>query len=209
VKTQSPETWVDTAVTTHDGYGWDVPDPLKAARDAWFAVVAERLDPTGEHLKPLDFGQRAAFEWSDEGSEYSTSGEIGLMVDRGEGSLFDDGCRFLGTPPPSNGQASCSTQRFAGPGGERARISREGRRCGVYEGGGPAPAICGDYSVAVAVERRDGLIGYLIVDGRGTPDFNPFAPMGAGRRGWRAATDGCASRALPTHPSGIGRRIHR
>jgi len=27
----------------------------------------------------------------------------------------------------------------------------------------------------VAVERRDGRIGYVVVDGRGTPEFNPFS----------------------------------
>lgn len=33
-KSQSPQTWIDTRLTPHDGYGWDVPDPLKAARSA-------------------------------------------------------------------------------------------------------------------------------------------------------------------------------
>jgi hypothetical protein len=49
---------------------------------------------------------------------------MGLMVGGGgHPNLLDDGCRYLGTPTPSNGKASCSTERFAGPGGERARIS--------------------------------------------------------------------------------------
>jgi hypothetical protein len=188
-KSQSPQTWADTPVTaTHDGPGWHVPDPLKVARDAWFPVVAEHLDPEGEHLEPdggLAWGGQ--FVWPAEGSEYdastaaasaySTYGRMGLMVDRGDLNLLDDGCGYLladhaGVPDE---QESCSTKRFAGPGGERARVSSWGRRCGPYEGG-PAPATCGDYVVAVAVERRDGLIGYVVVDGRGTPDFNPFTP---------------------------------
>jgi hypothetical protein len=178
-KSQSPQTWVDTTVATHDGYGWDVPDPLQAARNAWFAVAVDHLDPTGEHFDPRDKTSSPfvdQFTWREEGSLYPVSGRMGLIVDRGELDPFD-GCRYLmAGPEPSNGSVSCSAERFAGQGGERARISRWGRRCGAYEGGGPAPAICGDYRVAVAVERRDGLIGYVVVDGRGTPDFIPFTP---------------------------------
>ena len=40
VKSQSPQTWVDTAVDTADGSRWDVPDPLDATRKAWFAIAA-------------------------------------------------------------------------------------------------------------------------------------------------------------------------
>ena len=79
---------------------------------------------------------------------------------------------------------SCSTERFAGPRGERATISRWERRCGSWDPGregddarpgpGSTYVTCGDYAVGVAVERRDRLIGYVLVDGRGTPDFNPF-----------------------------------
>lgn len=180
-KSQSPPTWADTAAPRHDGLGWEIPDPVKAARGSWFAVVAEHLDPTGEHLVPSGEG---SFEWPGEGSEYTTNnpadskhstyGRAGLMAEHGERSLFDDGCRYLHPSPATNGTEACSTKRFAGPGGEHARISRYGRRCGAYEGVGPAPATCGDYTVAVAVARRDGLIGFVIVDGRGTPEFNPF-----------------------------------
>ena len=188
-KSQSPETWVDSPVArTRDGKGWHVPDPLTAARDAWLPVVVEHLGPKARHLEPLE-----GLEWGGqsklpaEGSEYDASTaaasayytyvRTGLMVDRGGLDLLDDGCGYFraerGAP---DDQESCTTKRFAGPEGERARISSWGRRCGAYEGGGPAPATCGDYAVGVAVERRDGLIGYIVVDGRGTPDFNPFTP---------------------------------
>ena len=177
-KSQSAQTWVDAAgVATYDGSNWSVPDPLTAARDGWRAVVTEHLDPQGGHLQRFEsapFG--SAFEWPVEGSLYPVSGRIGVIVDGDEPNLFD-GCRYLTRgPKPSNGSVSCGTERFRAPDGEPATISRWGRRCGAYEGGGPAPASCGDYEVAVAVERRDGLIGYVDVNGRGTPDFNPFTP---------------------------------
>ena len=111
---------------------------------------------------------------------------MGLIVDRTALNPFD-GCRYLmAGPEPSNGTESCSAERFAGPDGERARISRYQRLCGSWDPGregddarpgpGSTYATCGDFRVAVAVERRDGLIGYVVVDGRGTPDFNPFTP---------------------------------
>jgi hypothetical protein len=175
-KKQSPGAWVDTAVTAHEGYGWDVPDPLETARNGWFAVAADHLDPTGPHLRRSEssaFG--VAFERPVRGSIYAISGHVGLVVDGSDLNPFD-GCRYLmDGPRPSNGTVSCSSGRFAGPDGEPARISRWARRCGAYEGPGPAPASCGDYRVAVAVERGDGLIGYVIVEGRGLPESNPFA----------------------------------
>jgi len=179
-KSQSPRTWVDTPVTaTDDQKGWDVPDPLDKARDAWFAVVTDHLDPTGGHLRGFEsspFG--VVFERPDEGSIYPTYGRVGLIVERSELNLFDDGCRSLladaeGYPVE---QKSCSTERFAGPHGEHARISRYGRVCGWFDGSPDAYPSCGEYRVAVAVERRDGLIGYLMVDGRGMPEDNPFTP---------------------------------
>lgn len=173
---QSPQTWEDAPVSaTHDAFDWEVPNPLTPVRDAWFAILDEHLAPTREHLEHVSLSPwEAGFEQPGDISEHAF-GRIGLMADRGAGSLFGDGCRYLGTPVPSNGTPSCSTERFDGPGGETARISRYGRRCGAYEGG-PAPATCGDYKVAVAVARRDGRIGYVVVEGRGTPDFNPFTP---------------------------------
>jgi hypothetical protein len=177
VKSQSPQTWVDTAVDTADGSRWDVPDPLDATRKAWFAIAADHLDPTGEHFDARNRRGGPSidlFTWRDEGSLYSVRGRIGLIVDRSALNPFDE-CRYLlRGPKPSNGTESCSAERFVGPDGERAKIARWGRRCGAYQGGGPAPAVCGDYVVAVAVERRDGLIGYVQVTGRGTPDFAPF-----------------------------------
>ena len=177
-KVQSPRTWADTAVDATDkSKGWKVPDPLRRARHAWFSMVFEHLDPAGGHLKRGYSSPWAVeFERPTEGSLYSTFGRVGLVADRGDLDPFD-GCRYLmAGQPPSNGAASCSGDRFTTPDGERARITRYGRRCGAYEGDGPAPAACGDYAVAVAVERRDGLIGYVVVDGRGTPDANPFTP---------------------------------
>lgn len=186
-KSQSPQTWVDTPIAATKGYGWDVPDPLKAARDAWFAVVTEHLDPTGERLGSLDSSPwGVGFDRPGEGSQYSTSGRMGLIVDHGDLNLLDNGCGYLlaehdGYPDELE---SCSTERFEGPRGERARISSWGRRCATWDPGregddarpgpGSTYVTCGDYAVGVAVERRDGLIGYVLVDGRGTPDFNPF-----------------------------------
>jgi len=182
-KTQSPQTWVDTRVsTTHAGTDWDVPDPLAAARDAWFPVVTQYLDPTGDHLQRLEsspFG--VEFELPSDGSLYSypTNGRIGLVVDGTELNPFD-GCRYLtegpGGPAPSSGTESCSEERLGGPHGEPARISRYVRLCGAFDGPAAQYATCGDYRVAVAVDRGDGLIGYVVVDGRGTPEINPFGP---------------------------------
>ena len=175
----SAQTWVDTAVDASNGYGWDVPDPLQSARNRWFRVAADHLDPTGEHFDPRGQVTSALveeFTWREQGSLYPVAGRLGLILDRGELDPLD-GCRYLlKGPRPSNGTESCSTQRLVGPDGERGRIARWGRRCGAYEGPGPAPAICGDYKVVVAVERRDGLVGYVEAEGRGTPDFVPFGP---------------------------------
>ena len=189
-KSQSPETWADTPVAgTRDGKGWQVPDPLTVSRNAWLPVLAEHLGARGKELEPfegLEWG--GEFELPAEGSDYdantaaasaySTFVRVGLMVDRGDPNLLDGGCGYLraehdGAPDE---QESCSTTLVAGPDDERARVSNWARRCGAYEGGGPAPATCGDYTVGVAVERRDGMVGYIVVDGRGTPDFNPFTP---------------------------------
>ena len=178
-KSQSPRTWADTSVAaTSSVKGWNAPDPLERVRASWFPVVAEHLDPTGQHLEPTDgiFGA-SEFVWPAELPDYDTYGRISLIVDRSELNLFDDGCRYLraaqkGAPAE---QVSCSAERFTTPGGQPARIAGWGRRCGSYEGGGPAHATCGDYVVGVAVERSDGLLGYLRIDGRGTPDSNPFA----------------------------------
>ena len=188
-KSQSPQTWSDTPVAVTDGdVGWDVPDPLKPARDAWFRVAAEHLDPKGDLEPSQSDVSGLRFGWPAEGSDYKartaaasaypTSGRMGLMVDPADPNLLDDGCGYLlaeyeGYPDE---QMSCSTKRLEGPGGERARVSSWERHCGAWEGGGPAPATCGDYTVAVALERHDGRIGYVVVDGRGTPDFNPVTP---------------------------------
>lgn len=175
VKSQSPRTWVDTPVTAaRDLKGWDVPDPLDKARDAWLAVLTDHLDPSGDELTRLassPFG--ADFERPDEDSIYPTHGRVGLIVERTEPNLFDDGCRSLLEGHPDE-LKSCSTERFAGPRGEPARMSRYGRACEWFDGAADAYPFCGEYKVAVAVERHDGLIGYLLVDGRGLPEETPF-----------------------------------
>jgi hypothetical protein len=109
-------------------------------------------------------------------SKHSTNGQIGLMVDSGDLNPLDNGCGYIRAQHEGvlEEQVSCSTTQFRAPSGEQARISSWGRRCSTWEYGLPAPATCGDYVVTVAVERRDGLIGYVTVNGRGTPDFNPF-----------------------------------
>lgn len=184
-KSQSPQTWADTRLTPHEGSGWDLPDPLKAARRAWFAVAADHLDRTGEHVDPHG-EEGSVFIWRTDGLLYPVEGRTGLVVDRDELDPFD-GCPYLTAgPAPSNGIESCSDERFAGPGGAPATISRYQRLCESWDPGqegddarpgpGSTYATCGDFRVAVAVERRDGLIGYLVADGRGTVDHNPFTP---------------------------------
>lgn len=183
-KTQSPRTWADTAVpATHDESGWDVPDPLTPVRDAWFEVVADHLDAQEGRLTTRGGG---SFDRPGDLPIRSTSGQVGLIVDRSALNLFDDGCRYLTTPPADNGIESCSAERIAGPDGERGRISRYQRLCSSWDPGSvgddarPGPGVtyltCGDYVVTVAVERRDGTVGYVRVDGRGTPALNPFDP---------------------------------
>lgn len=175
-RSQSSQTWADTPLSaTGDGADWEVPDPSQRSRDRWFAVVADHLDPPGADLdrQPSDsWGGR--FIWPAELSDYPTYGRIGLIVDRGAVNLFDDGCRAVRAPNPSNGTPSCTSERFVAPGGEPAAVSSWGRRCGAYEGG-PSPDSCGDYVVGVAVERSDGLVGLVEIEGRGTPDSNPFS----------------------------------
>ena len=177
-KPQSPRTWNDTPIAaTSDGKGWDVPDPLNSVRAAWFPVVAEHLDPTGQHFKHTDGILGASeFVWPADLPDYDTYGRINLIVDRSDLNLFEDGCLYLRAQQEGAAaeQVSCSAQRFTAPGGEPARIASWGRRCGAYEGRVPAPGTCGDYVVGVAVQRSDGMLGYLRVEGRGTPDFNPF-----------------------------------
>ena len=184
-KVQSAETWVDIAVAPHAGYGWDVPNPVDEARRAWFDLAEDHLDTSTPHLRGFTTSASGIeFERPPAGNIYPTTGQLGLVVDSGELNPID-GCRYLtGGPHPDNGFVSCSAERFTGPDGERARIARYQRLCETWDPGQPGddarPGLgatyetCGDYRVAVAVERRDGLIGYVVVDGRGRPDANPF-----------------------------------
>ena len=177
-KSQSPRTWVDTPVAPGPaGKGWDVPDPLERVRGSWLPVVAEHLDPTGRHLEPsAGILWASEFVWPADLPDYDTYGRISLVLDRSDLNVLDDGCRYLravqGDAPAE--QVSCRAERFTAPGGEPARIARWERRCGAYEGGGPAPATCGEYVVGVAVERSDRRLGYLRVEGRGPADSSPF-----------------------------------
>lgn len=169
-RTQGAHTWADTAVTVRDGYGWEVANPLIAHQQAWFPVVAGHLDPGGRQLRAQGAGPGLSFRWTGEASSYPSDGRVELLTVRGP---LDDGCHYLTTPPASNGTESCTEQRLAGPDGERVRVARYQRLCGAFDGPASAYATCGDFKVAVAVDRRDGLVGYLVVTGRGTPDRNP------------------------------------
>jgi hypothetical protein len=188
---QSPQTWADTEVAaTRYHKGWLVPDPFDEVREGWFPVVSEHLDPGGD-LEALDdypYSWSVQFRWPARGTDYQattaaasgydTSGTLWLQVEPRQPSLLDDGCAYERAQHPgySDEEVTCRTERLAGPGGERAEVTRWGRTCTSWEGGGPAPTTCGDYEVAVAVERRDGLVGYVVVSGRGTPDFSPVTP---------------------------------
>ena len=46
-----------------------------------------------------------------EGSIYSTSGRVGLIVDRGVLNLFDDGCRYLRRAPDTLRRDRCRAAR--------------------------------------------------------------------------------------------------
>ena len=186
----STSTWVDTAVAATDGYGWDVPDPQQRAKKGWYAVARDHLDPAGSHFEArgtVTSELWQEFTWRESpSSRESVTGQLGLVLDR---SGLDplDGCRYLlDGPRPSNGTESCSAQRVKGPHGENGKVSAYQRLCATWDPGSPgddarpAPGVtyetCGEFRVAVAVERRDGRVGYLVVDGRGTTRYNPFDP---------------------------------
>ena len=184
-RTQSAQTWADTPVAAAKGTRWTVPDPLTEARNAWFPAVLEHLDDGSGRIARSD-GRNwgGEFERQTEGSIYSSWGDVGLVVDRSGLDPFD-GCRYLMKgPKASNGTESCSAERFEGPDGERARIARYQRLCATWDPGqagddarpgpGQTYATCGDFRVAVAVSRRDGRIGFVVVEGRGTTDYIPF-----------------------------------
>ncbi|HWJ67851.1 MAG TPA: hypothetical protein VNT31_14345 [Nocardioides sp.] len=176
-RTQSARTWDDTPVrATSDVKGWDAPDPLDAVRESWFPIVAEHLAPTGRGLARSEgiFGA-SEFIVPNASGTFDISGRIAVIVDRDELNPFDDGCRYLRADQARRhaqdsaaDDVSCSTERFTAPGGESARIASWGHPCVTDD-----PS-CGTYLVGVAVERGDGRIGYLRVEGRGTPDANPF-----------------------------------
>lgn len=227
-KSQSPQTWADTEVdATRNGKDWVVPDPFDEVRGAWLPVAAEHLDPDGDlaAFENYPYSWTVQFRWPAEGSDYEATtaatsaydayGILGLKVDPGRPNLLDDGCGYFraehGNP---NGAESCTSSALTGPDGERARVASWGRRCTSWEGGGPAPATCGDYEVGVAVERRDGLVGYVVVSGRGTPDFTPVSPdamaaaaadprLAIPQRAFAVPSDGVVAAVVEDHVPGF------
>ena len=176
-RTQSVRTWSDIAVDPQEGYGWLVPDGLRSARDEWRDVVVDHLGGSGPTLQDFDPAPHGmAFVRPPVDSIHATYGRLGLIIDD---SGLDplDGCRYVVTVGRlPGGVTSCVDETVVGPHGERGIVAAKQRLCDYNEGGGPTDAECGDYRVVVAVARRDGTIGYVEVDGRGTVDFNPFAP---------------------------------
>jgi hypothetical protein len=181
-KSQGADTWVDTAVTPAEGVGWDVPDPLAGARDAWPDIVAGHLHvtPTQRHAD----WYHAAFEVPVEGSDYSTSVEFGVLEASRADGLLADGCSYLHPIPGDHRKESCRTEEIEGPDGEPVHVTSFQSLCTTFDPGSPgadarpAPGsfrTCGDYGVTVVAERSDGRIGWVDVDGRDYVEAMPFA----------------------------------
>lgn len=182
-KSQGPDTWADTEVApSTKGWSWDVPDPLAAARDGWFDIVAGHLHatPTQQHAD----WYHAAFELPVEGSDYSTFVEFGVMDASGAEGLVADGCAYLHPISGDHRNESCRTERIVGPHGERVHVTSFQSLCTTWDPGRPgddarpAPGSynsCGDYDVTVVAERGDGRIGYVDVQGRDYVEAMPFA----------------------------------
>jgi hypothetical protein len=175
-RTQSPQTWVDTAMTPTKGNGWVVPNPLDAVRDGWFEIVADHLHPSPRHA---ELGQ-GAFELPDEGSLYSAGGRIGVMEASRAEELLVDGCAYLHPTPDPDRDESCHTQHTRGPNGEPVHVTSFQSLCTSWDADSAAPGVyyknCGDYDVTVVVERDDGRVGYIDVQGRDYAEAMPFAP---------------------------------
>ena len=174
-KSQSPRTWVDTAMTPTKGNGWVVPNPLDAVRDGWFRIVADHLHPSPRHA---EWGQ-GAFELPGEGSLYSAGGEIGVMEARDAEGLLANGCAYLHPTPNPDRDESCHTKHTRGPHGEPVHVTSFQSLCTTWDADSAAPGVyyknCGDYNVTVVVERNDGRIGYIDVQGRDYVEAMPFA----------------------------------
>ena len=174
-KSQSPRTWVDTAMTPTKGNGWVVPNPLDAVRDGWFRIVADHLHPSPRHA---EWGQ-GAFELPGEGSLYSAGGEIGVMEASGAEGLLANGCAYLHPTPNPDRDESCHTKHTRGPHGEPVHVTSFQSLCTTWDADSAAPGVyyknCGDYDVTVVVERNDGRTGYIDVQGRDYVEAMPFA----------------------------------
>jgi hypothetical protein len=171
---QSVDTWVDTRVAPGaDGRDMQVPDPLQKDRQVWFRVVVDHLEDGQSLLRESVGPWGVTFELQAPAStlRYQTFGRIGLYP-AGDGLDPTVGCRHLTEGLDIPPGADCRAERLSGPEGEPAVIARSAGRCGVVEYG----VLCGEYRVWVGVERQDGLVGYVQVDGRGTPDSSPFSP---------------------------------
>jgi hypothetical protein len=181
-KSQGADTWVDTAVTPAEGVGWDVPDPLAGARDAWPDIVAGHLDvtPTQRHAD----WYHAAFEVPVEGSDNSTTVEFGVLKASRADGLLADGCSYLHPIPGDHRKESCRTEQIKGLHGEPVHVTSFQSLCTTWDPGSPgddarpAPGsyrYCGDYDVTVVAERGDGRIGWVDVNGRDYVEAMPFA----------------------------------
>jgi hypothetical protein len=174
-KSQSSQTWVDTAMTPTNAKGWVVPNPLDAVRDGWFQIVADHLHPSPRHA---EWGP-GAFELPGEDSLYSADGVIGVMeASRAEG-LLANGCAYLHPTPNLDRDESCHTQQTRGPNGEPVHVTSFQSLCTTWDADSAAPGVynknCGDYDVTVVVERNNGRVGYIDVEGRDYVEAMPFA----------------------------------
>jgi hypothetical protein len=162
-------------MTPTKGNGWVVPNPLDAVRDGWFQIVADHLHPSPRHA---EWGQ-GAFELPGEGSLYSAGGGIGVMAASSAEGLLANGCAYLHPTPNLDRDESCHTKQTRGPNGEPVQVTSFQSLCTTWDADSAAPGVyyrnCGDYNVTVVVERNDGRIGYIDVQGRDYVEAMPFA----------------------------------
>lgn len=165
-KTQSPQTWVDTAMSPSKGNGWVVPNPLDAVRDGRFRIVADHLHPSP---RSAERGP-GAFALPGEASLHPVDGEIGVMESSSAEGLLANGCAYLHPTPNPDRDESCHTNQTRGPNGEPVHVISFQSLCTSWDADSAAPGVyyknCGDYNVTVVVERDDGRIGYVDVQGR-------------------------------------------
>lgn len=178
---QGPDTWADAPVPSAKGHGWNVPDPLDAVRDGWFRIVADHLQPSPQRteLGPTSELPGEGFELPGEGSLYSTGGTIGVTTASSAEGLLADGCAYLHPVSGDHRKESCHTRQIKGPNGERVHVTSFQSLCTTWDAESAAPGVffknCGDYNVTVVAERRDGRVGYVVVEGRDYVEAMPFA----------------------------------